>query len=113
LTSPDYDVGGTTEPENALRRSLMRHTRLIAAAAVLLAACGDDTTGLRVETIADLAGTWDVLVWEYSLAYDVSQKNDWVATQSLNGTLYIEPNGDFAMLVEFPWGFGVNTVNTG
>lgn len=82
----------------------MRHTVLIAAAAALLAACGD-TTGL-VETIADLAGTWDVSVWEYSLASDVSQKTDWVATQDLNGTLYIEPNGEFAMLVEFPWGFG-------
>jgi hypothetical protein len=82
----------------------MRHTRSIAAAAVLLAACGDPT-GLKVETIADLAGTWDVMTWEYSLAYDLSEKNDWVATQDLNGTLYIEANGDFAMLVELPWGF--------
>jgi hypothetical protein len=83
----------------------MRYLELIAVAAVLLAACGD-TTGVRVETIADLAGTWDVSVWEYSLASDVSQKNDWVATEDLNGALYIEPNGEFAMLVEFPWGFG-------
>jgi hypothetical protein len=83
----------------------MRHTGLIAVAVVLLAACGGDTTGL-VQTIADLAGAWDVSVWEYSLASDTTQKNDWVATQGLNGTLYIEPNGEFAMLVEFPWDFG-------
>lgn len=82
----------------------MRNTALIAVVAALLAAC-DGTTGL-VETIADLAGTWEVSVWEYSRADDTSQKNDWVATQDLNGTLYIEPNGEFAMLVEFPWGFG-------
>jgi hypothetical protein len=83
----------------------MCRSGLIALAAVLLAGCGDDTTGLMV-TIADLAGTWEVSVWEYSLASDTSQRNDWVATQDLNGTLYIEPNGEFAMLVEFPWDFG-------
>lgn len=86
----------------------MRSSSAIAlVAAALLAACGDDSTGpQRVGSIADLAGTWSVTAWEYSLAADTTQKTDWVDTQDLNGTLHIQSSGSFATLVEYPWGFG-------
>ncbi|NIR46649.1 MAG: hypothetical protein GWN99_19775 [Gemmatimonadetes bacterium] len=85
----------------------MRTSLAVLLAVALLAACGGDSTGpQQVDSIDDLAGTWSVTTWEYSLATDTTQKTDWVATQALNGTLHIQSSGDFASLIEFPWGFG-------
>jgi hypothetical protein len=85
----------------------MRNTCKIALATALLVACNGDSTGpQRVDSIADLAGSWSVIGWEYSLAADTTQKTDWVDTEDLNGTLHIQSSGAFAVLVEFPWGWG-------
>ena len=69
---------------------------------LLFVACGDDSTGPGQVTMADLAGTWNLEVYEYSLATDTTQKADWVQTLGLTGILEIEADGSFEGTVEFP-----------
>jgi hypothetical protein len=79
-------------------------------ATVLLLGCGDDngagSNGSDSIVIGDLAGTWNVEVWEYALASDSSQKVDWVDLMGLSGTLTISQNGDFTVTPRLPGGFG-------
>ena len=84
-----------------------------------MAACSGDNGGKgsgelgpepqEVTRIADLQGTWMVVVWEYSWDVDTSRKVDWVVTEGLTGNLSIAPTGDFTgdftMEVNFPWGY--------
>lgn len=79
----------------------------LAVAAVLFACGGNDGTGPRIVTIADLAGSWIVTDWEYSLTVDPSRKIDWVDL-GLTGSLTIAPNGDFPVTPMLPSGFGVD-----
>ena len=73
------------------------------AATVLVAACGDGATGpQRITSIAELQGTWMIVVWEYSLAADTSRKVDWVVSEGLTGTLSIGPSGDFTLEINVP-----------
>ena len=85
----------------------MRHAwRVALATAVPLIACGEDAAAPRVADIADLAGTWGVVTWEYSRAGDASHKADWVDLLGLTGSLTIEPNGEFQVTPALPGGFG-------
>jgi len=84
---------------------------LLLVAATLVIACGkkESTGPSEVDsevTIADLAGTWNLIVWEYSLAADTSEKVDWVDLLELTGTMTIAANGDFTVTPRLPSGFG-------
>jgi hypothetical protein len=86
----------------------MRFTSLtVAVATVLLVDCGSpkEATGPEpVATISDLADQWTLTAWEYRRATGTSEPIDWVHTQNLTGTLVIQPNGAFDLVVTFPWG---------
>ena len=83
-------------------------TRWIFASA-LLSACGDGGgTGPNVDAIADLAGTWTITRWEYSLDSDPSLTADWVALIGLTGGLTIRPDGSFSVTPALPGGFGID-----
>jgi hypothetical protein len=74
---------------------------------LLLGACGTDSaTDPGDTTLADLAGSWQVVHWEYSRASDPSDKVDWVALQGLTGALAITGSGDFTVMPRLPGGFG-------
>jgi hypothetical protein len=73
---------------------------------VLAAACGGDSNGPSNAVIADLVGTWQIQVWEYSRATNASDRVDWVVTNGLSGTLIIDSHGLFTVAPMLPAGFG-------
>jgi ABC-type molybdate transport system substrate-binding protein len=60
----------------------------------------------HVTTLADLAGSWFLTHWEYSLASDASITTDWVSTRPLSGMLVIDASGAFSVSPRLPGGFG-------
>ena len=79
-------------------------------AAILLISCGGDDdhtpTSPNGLDISALVGTWNIEVWEYSLATDTSQKADWVITSGLSGSLTIAQDGAFTVTPALDGGFG-------
>jgi hypothetical protein len=91
--------------------SATRRGGLTTLAALLLlfaSACGDDSsTGPEgVVSISDLAGTWTILVWEYTLDGDSTYRVNWCDSEDLIGGLTLSSDGDFLMLTQMPWGWG-------
>ena len=90
----------------------MRITLITAAllAAMILISCGGDDdqppTSSNDSGIAALVGTWNIEIWEHSLASDTSQKVDWVVTMGLSGSLTITQDGAFTVTPALDGGFG-------
>lgn len=78
--------------------------------AAIMVSCGKDDksspTASNGKTISDLEGTWNIEIWEYSLASDTSQKVDWVMTKGLVGNLTVSTNGAFAVVPALDGGTG-------
>jgi hypothetical protein len=80
---------------------------LITLTVLLLGACGSNSTTEPGDiTLAGLAGSWQIVHWEYSRASDPSDKVDWVALTDLSGSLAITSSGAFTVTPRLPGGFG-------
>jgi hypothetical protein len=73
---------------------------------LLLGACGTDSATEPDDIpLANLAGSWQVVHWEYSRASNPLEKSDWVALLGLSGSLAITAGGDFTVTPKLAGGF--------
>jgi hypothetical protein len=72
---------------------------------VALGCSSDGGTEPNPTTLDDLAGTWSIEQWSWSLAPSGEGPVDWVATMGLSGALTVTASGEFTVTPALPGGF--------